>query len=142
MDPSASECITQKALRYGLHSCSYCQAVLVDLTSLAHPGSQGDKVIKPKKALSDKSVLLFYKDRLFHQFHFSQLTVSAASFTCPLFELLHETGFNDGDWFINLDLSSSRFKVNPSGLHHLRLPTGTPKLTSVQVDDSSLISTL
>ncbi|KAI1068252.1 hypothetical protein LB507_004270 [Fusarium sp. FIESC RH6] len=123
MDPSTSGFITQKALRYGLHSCSYCQAVLIDLTSLAHPGSQGDSVIEPKKASDDKNVLLFYKDRIFHQFHFSQLTVSAASFTCPLFELLHETGSDDGDWFINLDLSSKRFGVHPSGSYHLRLPT-------------------
>ena len=114
--------------RYGLHSCSYCQVVLVDLTSLAHSGSQGGSIIEPKKASDDSSVLLFYKDRLFHQFHFSQLTVSKASLTCPLFELLYETGFDDGDWFINLDLSSKRFGVHPSGSYHLRLPTGMSNL--------------
>ena len=128
MDPSTSAFITQKALRYGLHCCSYYQAVLIDLTPLAHSGSQGDSVIEPKKASDDRSVLLFYKDRLFHQFHFSQLTVSKASLTCPLFELLHETGFDDGDWFINLDLSSKRFGVHPSGSYHLRLSTGMSSL--------------
>lgn len=102
--------------------------MLVDLTSLARPGSQGDSVIEPKKASDDRTVLLFYKDCLFHQFHFSQLTVSKASLTCPLFELLHETGFDDGDWFINLDSSSKRFGVHPSGSYHVRLTTGMSSL--------------
>jgi hypothetical protein len=43
MDPSTSARLIEKARSYGLHSCSICQEVLIDLTPLALSNKKNDE---------------------------------------------------------------------------------------------------
>jgi hypothetical protein len=133
MDSSTSDLITQKALRYGLHSCSYCQAVLVDLTSLAHHSTKDDEVdgrqsCEPKhESLDDKTISLYYKNKPFQQFNFSRDLVSVAAPSCPLFKLLDEIR-DSNDCPINVDSSYPRWVCGPGRLYdyyYLRIPRST-----------------
>ncbi|RFN53868.1 het-domain-containing protein [Fusarium flagelliforme] len=130
MDPSTSDFIIQKAFRYGLHSCSYCQAVLVDLTSLVHPGTKDDSFIDEKdNGSDDKKIALYYDKKPFNHFKFSREFVNEAALSCPLFELLKEKCDGDADLRINIDVSSAGSDIyeneKDGGKLYLRLSTST-----------------
>ncbi|RBR07232.1 uncharacterized protein FIESC28_10731 [Fusarium coffeatum] len=134
MDSSTSELIAQKALRYGLHSCSHCRDLLIDLTPLTLPDTkddtddlEGDLEDTPGECLSEdpdddpgeeefvslfdnKVADLYYNDQLFHQFILPNKTVSEVAPSCPFFDLLDNIDVNSDAGFlsINLDFSSSR----------------------------------
>jgi len=131
MDPSTSDFIYEKALRYGLHSCPWCQDIIVDLTSVALPGTKCNEVNGQEScgveeaSPGDKSVSLYYKDKLLYQYNFSTRTIYSAAPLCPFFQRLEDLD-NTSDWPINIDKLSHKEDANYDTSLHLRLPTGIP----------------
>lgn len=116
MDSSTSDFITQKALSYGLHSCSYCQAALVDLTSLAPLGAKCDNV-GTEDSFDERSISLYYETTFIRQFVFSRDTIAEATPSCPFFKLLA------GRRPIHIGQLSEESRSDMNSLH-LRLPRG------------------
>ncbi|UZP32332.1 hypothetical protein NXS19_000148 [Fusarium pseudograminearum] len=99
MDPDTVTRLVAKARSYGLHSCSYCQAVLIDLTPLALPdrtdndsGSRDGN--EPKWGVRDST---FPYERRLCKFDFSQEIVDEAQLKCPLFEAKKLSPHRDPD---------------------------------------------
>lgn len=129
MNSITSDFIAQNALRCGLHSCSYCQTALVDLTPLAPPGRKDDEFelqesfASNEASLGDKTVSLYYNNRFFRNLNFSGDFVSDASASCPFFALLNRTG-QEGEWVINIDTCSYQSHKSYGGTYRLRIPEG------------------
>lgn len=89
MDTDTATRLVAKACSYGLHSCSYCQAVLIDLTPLAlqdrtdnDPESRDGndpKWIIPNPPFPHRLKLC--------KFEFPQEIVDETQLKCPLFEV-------------------------------------------------------
>ncbi|KAH7006513.1 hypothetical protein EDB82DRAFT_544316 [Fusarium venenatum] len=129
MDPAIAAQLVEKARSYGLHSCDYCQAVFIDLTSLALSSGEADDhgsrdVNELQSGMWDGSLSSAMR---FCKFQFSQNIIAEAQFKCPLFEI--ELPVNQGD----LELRYFTVGFNPIhyeiSLANIRLDIRLPKVS-------------
>ncbi|KAJ4265300.1 hypothetical protein NW762_004585 [Fusarium torreyae] len=116
MKSSNSALFTEIARSYDLHSCSYCQTIVVDLTELALPNTKvGTSDTSNYQQAEDTSLVEDLnsedtKEALLCQYKFPDDVVAQAAAHCPLFKLFLPWS-EELDWHdVPLDV---RIKPNP-----------------------------
>ncbi|EYB24198.1 hypothetical protein FG05_30511 [Fusarium graminearum] len=115
MDPDTLTRLVAKARSYGLHSCSYCQAVLIGLTTLALPDRTDNNPEsrdgnEPKWGSPDSP---FYHKLRLCKFEFSQEIVDEAQLKCPLFKVRKQSPRRDHDGTRHLSTPYVTIRLKP-----------------------------